>query len=227
MVSAEPGEASNPERDRLFHQPPKEPRRPIRVVIVDDHPIMLEGTRSILRRYPEVEVVGVASDGASAIRLVGEVGPRVLLLDLRLPDMNGTEVARQVTASFPDVAIVILTGYDDASDVRNLVHLGVHGYLEKTASGAEMMAAIEAAAAGRMVLRVQAARSQSSQAADPMTLSRREQDVLSLLALGRQNAEIASDLGISKKTVEYHLSRIFEKLQVRSRSEAILKALQR
>jgi DNA-binding NarL/FixJ family response regulator len=202
-------------------------RRPIRVAVVDDHPIMLEGTRSLLRRYPEFEVVGVATDGASAIRLVGELELQVVLLDVRLPDMSGVDVARQIKESSPQVAIVILTGYDSVSDVRSLVQAGVHGYLEKTASVAEIVATIQAAAADRMVLNVQSARCYSDTGRDPMTLSAREQDVLNLLARGLQNAEIASQLGISKKTVEYHLSRIFEKLQVRSRSEAILKALHR
>ena len=106
-------------------------RQPIRVLVVDDHPMILEGTQALLRRSPNIEVVGAAMSGKAAVQMVEELQPEVLLLDVRLPDMNGVEVARAVRTTFPDVAVLVLTGYDDTGMLRSMLQLGVPGYLRK------------------------------------------------------------------------------------------------
>lgn len=199
-------------------------RQPIRVVVVDDHPILREGTRTFLERAPEVEAVAAAGDGASALALVAQHQPDVLLLDVHLPDMSGVEVTRRVREEFPGVAVLILTGYDDMGYARALLQLGVQGYLRKTVSGEEMLAAIRAVAEGRTVLISEMASKALGSENEPLTP--REQEVLQLLAAGRRNAEIASALAVSVKTVEFHISHVLEKLGARSRAEAIGKALQ-
>jgi len=188
----------------------------IRVVIVDDHPMLLEGTRVCLERAPDIAVVGVTGMGREAIHLVAEHRPDVLLLDLRLPDISGVEVARQVRAAYPDTAIVVLTGYGDAGYLRALWPLGIRGYLPKTATDAEIVAAVRRAAAGYTMI---SSESREQVLTEPLTP--REREILRRLVAGQRNAEIAAALLISAKTVEYHVSNIFTKLGARSRAEAI------
>jgi DNA-binding NarL/FixJ family response regulator len=189
------------------------------VVIVDDHPLLREGTSTLLERAADIQVVGVASLGTDALRLVREHQPDVLLLDVNLPDMSGVEVARQVRASFPCVGILVLTGHDDRGFRRSLVHLGVQGYLTKAATGDEITRAIRDLSDGRLVLAAD-----DGPRSDLDGLTTREYEVLVELVVGRRNTEIAETLSLSLKTVEFHLSHIFEKLGVRSRAEAILMA---
>lgn len=195
----------------------------IRVVVVDDHPLLREGTQALLARTKGIKVVGATGEGATALRLVRKFWPDVLLLDIHLPDINGVEVARRVRTSFPQVAVLILTGYDDAGYVRALLHLGVQGYLGKTASGGEIVAAIQAVAQGCKVL-AEATRAADEVGSEPLTA--REWEVLRLLTVGRRNSEIATTLNVSVKTVEFHVSHILGKLGARSRTEALLKARQ-
>jgi DNA-binding NarL/FixJ family response regulator len=197
---------------------------PIRIVIVDDHPLLQEGTRALLARSAGIVVAGMAGDGETALRLVEQCNPDVLLLDLHLPGISGVDVARQTRARNPQVAILVLTGYDEIGYVRGLVQLGVRGYLRKSASGPELLAAIRAVAAGQTVLPPAITRTMINPKADLLTA--RECEVLTLLADGRRNLEIAQALGVSLKTVEFHISHILDKLGARSRTEAIFKARQ-
>ncbi len=197
---------------------------PIRVILVDDHPLLREGTRALLAQNAGIAVVGAAGDGKAALRLVGEQHPDVLLLDIHLPDISGVEVAREVRVRSPRVAILVLTGYEDVGYARGLLQLGVQGYLRKSASGAEIVAAIRAVAAGQTVLAPAVTRVVIANGVDPLTA--REYEVLGLLARGQRNAEIARTLAVSVKTVEFHISHVLDKLGVRSRTEAILKARQ-
>jgi len=198
--------------------------RAISVVIVDDHPLLLEGTRALVARSAGIVVAGVANSGEAALRMVGLLQPDVLLLDLHLPGISGIEVARRIRARFPRVAILALTGYDDLGYARELSAIGARGYLRKCAPGAEVLAAIRAVAMGQSCFAAAGARLRGAAADD--TLTARESEILRLLACGRRNAEIAVLLSVSIKTVEYHISHILNKLGARSRTEAILKARQ-
>jgi DNA-binding NarL/FixJ family response regulator len=200
-------------------------RQPIRVLVVDDHPMILEGTQALLRRSPNIEVVGAAMSGKAAVQMVEELQPEVLLLDVRLPDMNGVEVARAVRTTFPDVAVLVLTGYDDTGMLRSMLQLGVPGYLRKTATGDELIAAVEAVAAGQKVLEAELL--QVGLASMEQSFTEREMSVLRLVATGLRNAEIADQLEVSVKTVEFHMRHVLAKLGVRSRTEATGTAVQR
>lgn len=199
--------------------------RPIRVVVVDDHPMLRQGTESLLARTADIRVVGATGEGSGVFRLLESRRPDVLVLDVHLPDMNGVDVAKRVRAEFPDVAVLILTGYEEVGYVRALVQLGVRGYLGKSASGDDIVAAIRAVAQGRTVLVSEGVR--AALRTDAATLTEREQEVLELLVAGRRNQEIAVSLSVSLKTVEFHVGHVLEKLGVRSRAEAVRSALER
>lgn len=199
--------------------------RPIRVVVVDDHPMLRQGTESLLARTADIRVVGATGEGSGVFRLLESRRPDVLVLDVHLPDMNGVDVAKRVRAEFPDVAVLILTGYEEVGYVRALVRLGVRGYLGKSASGDDIVAAIRAVAQGRTVLVSEGVR--AALRTDAATLTEREQEVLELLVAGRRNQEIAVSLSVSLKTVEFHVGHVLEKLGVRSRAEAVRSALER
>jgi len=200
-------------------------RQPIRVLVVDDHPMTLEGTQALLRRSPNIEVVGAATSGKEAIQMVGELQPEVLLLDVRLPDMNGVEVARAVRTSFPDVAVLVVTGYDDTGMLRSMLKLGVPGYLRKTVTGDELIAAVETVAAGQTALEPELL--QVGLTSVDQSFTEREMSVLRLVATGLRNAEIADQLEVSVKTVEFHMRHVLGKLGVRSRTEVMSAAVQR
>jgi DNA-binding NarL/FixJ family response regulator len=197
---------------------------PIRVVLADDHPIVREGTQALLERTPGIEVAGVAAGGATALALVAAQLPDVLLLDLHLPDLDGFAVARQMRERFPRVAILVLTGHDDAGYVRELRQLGVRGYLGKSVASDQIVAAIRTVAGGGTVLVSEAAR---AAAGEGSLLTPREREVLGLVAAGRRNKEIAQALSLSEKTVEFHLTNLFMKLHTHSRTELALAARER
>ena len=199
-------------------EPPDAPA--IRVVIVDDHPLLREGTRALLDGSAGIAVVGLTGEGRAAFGLVERLRPDVLLLDIHLPDLSGIEVTRQVRAAFPAVAILVVTGYDAAGYARALLRLGVRGFLSKAAPGDQLVAAVRAVAQGQTALGSAAAQAALGGTA---ALTAREHEVLRLLAAGRRNKEIAAALSVSENTVEFHLSRIFQKLDVRSRTDAIRK----
>jgi DNA-binding NarL/FixJ family response regulator len=194
----------------------------INVVIVDDHPLVRAGTKALLDESMGIRVQGAAADAASALALVREHEPDVLLLDVRLPDMSGVELARQVRATQPLTQILVLTGHDEPGYARALRHIGVRGYLSKTASGDEIVAAVRAVAGGQTTYQGAAAQPGADDRLEQLT--DREREVLDLLVRGLRNAEIAEVLATSLKTAEFHVGRLLHKLQVRSRSEAIIRA---
>ncbi len=193
--------------------------RRIQVVVVDDHPLVREGTRAALERTGYVDVIDTAATGAEALRMLDHRRPDVLLLDLHLPDMSGLDVAQRVRVLAPEVAIVVITGYEDASYFRALMELGVRGYLRKTMSVAEIVDALHDAVAGRAVI--------ARPGGDAVELlTTREEEVLRLMAGGFRNGEIAAHLGLSVKTVEFHINHVLEKVGARSRVEAVMRARQ-
>lgn len=195
----------------------------IRVVLVDDHAVVREGTQLILDAAPGIKVVAGASSGAEALRMVERHQPDVLLLDLQLPDMSGVDVARAMRRSSPQVAILVLTG-NEAAGVGGLLELGVRGFLHKTASGAEIVAAVRAVATGRMM--IVGAPSGVATTSLASLLTARELEILRLMAAGLRNADIARQLTVSVKTVEHHVTNILMKLHVQSRTQAAMKAQQ-
>ena len=201
----------------------------IRVLVVDDHPVVRQGLMAILRYKPEIELVGEAADGAEAVQLILEHQPDVVLLDLRLPRLSGIDVMRQVRQQAPTVRFLVLTTYDTDAYIAPALAAGAHGYLLKDATPDELMRAIrslsqggapsEAGVAARILTR--AAERTSGEA-----LSGRELDVLRWLATGASNKSIAVQLDLSENTVRSHISHILQKLNVQSRGEAIAVALQ-
>lgn len=197
------------------------------VLLAEDHAVVREGTRQILEREPTIAVVGEAADGAQAVAMATELDPDVLLLDLSLPVLNGIEVTRRVRELPRPPAVLLLSAYDDENYVVAALEAGALGYLIKTAHAEDVIAAVRAVARGELVLHPAVARGVlNHNRSEPAThrLSARELEVLRLTASGMHNREIAATLALSTRTVEGHLTAIFNKLGVGSRTEAIVHA---
>lgn len=206
----------------------------IRVVIAEDHAVVREGTRQIVAGDPRIDVVGEAEDGQAALDLVDLLKPDVLILDLHLPKVTGIEVARRLQSLGSLTRILVLSAYDDDDYVFAAMDAGASGYLLKTAHGEEVIDAIHAIAGGDVVLQgAIAAKLIKGRASDrthlphEMGMTDRELEILRLAAVGLRNKEIADRLFISLRTVEGHLSHVFNKLGVGSRTEAIVHAAAR
>jgi DNA-binding NarL/FixJ family response regulator len=202
----------------------------IRVLVVDDHPVVRQGLMAILRWEQDIELVGEASDGAEAVRLILEQQPDVVLLDLRLPQLSGVEVMRRVKGHAPTTRFLVLTTYDTDEYIVPALAAGAHGYLLKDAEPDELSRAIHALMQGGAALEPRVAAlvlEQLSQEESSEGLSEREMDVLRLLPSGSSNKLIAIQLGLSENTVKSHISHIFAKLGVQSRAEAVSTAMQR
>jgi DNA-binding NarL/FixJ family response regulator len=203
----------------------------ISVVIVDDHALLREGTRQILERAGGFTLVGEADSGEPAVALVAEHHPDLVLLDLRLPGMNGVDVARQMAEVSPATRVVILSAFDDIGYVRAALAAGVAGYLLKTTPADELVGAIRAAHSGVVVLdpglspHVLRAPDGGPVTSGLESLTTREREVVNLVAQGLPNKEIASQLGISPRTVEGHLNHVFEKVGASSRSALVRLAM--
>lgn len=214
----------------------------IRLVVVDDHLVVREGLRFMLEEADEGFVlVGDASDGASALEVVGKVQPDVVLMDLRMPGMDGLEAIQRMRAAWPQIAVLILTTYnEDALMIRGL-QMGACGYLLKDTDRATLFRAIRAAAQGEMLVQTEvmarilshAAHGVSASSVSPanhthreMDLTERELEVLEGLVQGERNKEIALRLGVTERTVRAHLSAIYMKMNVDSRAQAVVVALE-
>ena len=201
----------------------------IRVLIVDDHPVVRDGLRGMLSGDPELEVVGEASDGAEALAVVGTLRPDVILMDLRMPDMGGAATIRALAEKRSPAHVLVLTTYDSDSDVVPALEAGATGYLLKDAPRDELVRAIRAAARGEVVLASSVATRLVSQLRAPAqdALSDRELEVLALIAQGETNRGAAARLFISEATVKTHLIHIYEKLAVNDRAAAVAAGYER
>jgi len=203
-------------------------------LIADDHPLVREALHRALDIEEDMKVVAEASDGEEAVKLASELKPDVVVMDIVMPKVNGIEATRKIKEIAPDTAILILTAYDDEEYVLGLLDAGAAGYLLKSARGRDLVGAIRTIRAGESVLHpniiarllkratVTAVKENKAQG----LLSERESEVLRLVALGMSNKEVAEELFLSQRTVKAHLTNVFNKLNVASRSEAIVKGLQ-
>jgi DNA-binding NarL/FixJ family response regulator len=201
----------------------------IRLVVVDDHPVVRHGLVAMLRYERDMQVVGEAENGVEAVNRILELLPDVVLLDLNLPKMSGIEVMRQVRAQQPRVRFLVLTTYDTDEYIGPALEAGAQGYLLKDATPDELTRAVRSLAAGGAALEEGVAARVLESIAEPGgdELSARELEVLRLLVAGASNKAIAAQLNLSENTVKSHLSHIFSKLRVQSRAEAVAAALQR
>jgi DNA-binding NarL/FixJ family response regulator len=201
----------------------------IRVLVVDDQRLVREGLTALLELVDDLKLVGVAEDGAQAIDLVAEQRPNVVLMDLRMPVMDGVEATRRIRGDHPDVEVVVLTTHADDDSVLAALRAGARGYLTKDAGMAEIARAVAAADAGQALLdpQVQAQVLHGRTAGDrPAPLTDRETEVLALIADGLSNTEIAARLVVSEATVKTHINRIFAKTAARDRAQAVRWAYQ-
>ncbi len=205
----------------------------LRIVVADDHPLFRDGLRTLIGTMPEAELVGEASTGDEAVELALALRPNVVLMDVQLPGRNGIEATRAIVDDAPDVAVLVLTMFEDDDSVFAAMRAGARGYLLKGADQEELVRAIEAVAHGQAIFGPGVARRVMAFFASPTRtrdsqpfpdLTDRERDVLELIAQGHANPVIARRLGIAEKTVRNHVSIVFNKLQVVDRSQAIVRA---
>jgi two-component system response regulator DegU len=208
----------------------------IRIVVVDDHPLLREGLIKILSLEDTLEVVGEARDGKTAVQIVEELQPEVVLMDINLPGMDGIQACKVIKSKYPEIQVIALTVYDDDKHVLEIVRAGANGYLLKDVEPENLLRAIKEAAAGKSPLHPKIASkllnefsrlAQTTKAAEQEILTPREREVLSLIAKGTTNRLIAKELFISEKTVKNHITNIFRKLDVKDRTEAVVEAMKR
>ncbi|WP_207938808.1 response regulator [Actinomadura darangshiensis] len=204
-----------------------------RIMVVDDQTVVREGLVLLLELLPGIEVAGACGDGEQAVAMVGDLRPDVVLMDLRMPRVDGVEATRRIKESHPDVGIVVLTTYADDESIFAALRAGARGYLTKDADADEIARAVAAVRGGasqldpavqrRLVEAVAVGESphRAAQSALPDGLTRREAEVLTLIAQGRSNSEIAGDLFISEATVKTHINNLFAKANLRDRAQAV------
>lgn len=211
----------------------------IRVIIADDHPIVRSGLRLMLGMEERIELVGEAADGSAALQLIGSLQPDVVLMDLRMPVMDGLEAIERIRTQWPQIAIIVLTTYDEDDLMLRSLQAGVRGYLLKESSLETVLQAIESAARGDMLLQPElmkrildhatqkrSAPSTAHQNSD-FNLTAREREVLAGIASGERSKEVGARLGITRRTVESYLNSIYIKLNVDSRAAAVAVAIER
>lgn len=204
---------------------------PVRVLVVDDHPMFLEGLRLVLAAEPGIDVVGEAMDGSAAVAAALDLQPDVVVMDLNLPVVRGVDATRQIVAASPHIGVLVLTMFDDDDSVFAAMRAGARGYLLKGAARDQVVRGILSVSAGEVIFGPSVARHMQRFFETPPVraslfpgLTPREREVLEWVARGRSNTDISRALGVSGKTVRNHVSNIFAKLQVADRAQAIIRA---
>lgn len=197
----------------------------IRILLVDDHPVVLDGLVAILETQDDLEVVGTASGGAQALQLIAQLTPDVVLTDLEMPDVDGVETIKRARERDPDLRVIAFTAYDTDERILEALRAGARGYLLKGAPRADVFRAIRVVHNGGSLLEPSIAlrllEASRAPARAEVALSAREQEVLELVAAGLLNKEIAVELGISERTVKFHVSGLMNKLGAGNRTEAV------
>ena len=219
---------SSPER----HQPQK-----TRVILADDHPLLRQALRDVLEKQPDFEVIAEACDGEEAVRLATELVPDVVIMDISMPNLSGLEATKQIKAQCPATAVLVLTVHSDSEHILSILQAGAGGYLTKSVYGDEVIHAVRALVSGETVLSPSVSQRILKYAFQHTIkpkgleignkLSAREMEVLSLAAKGISNKDIALRLGLSLRTVKGYLADLFLKLNVASRTEAVIVGLRR
>jgi len=206
----------------------------IKILIADDHPVVREGLSAMLSKDPEIQVVGEAENGAQAINKARELQPDIILMDLRMPEVDGVEAMRQIRVKNPDMKFIVLTTYDNDEYIFKGIEAGARAYLLKDAPREELFEAIRAVYRGESIIQPAVAgkvldrfAELSRQVQVPEALSEREVEVLKLIAKGSANKFIAVSLSIGESTVKTHIQSIFQKLGVGDRTEAVTQAIKK
>jgi DNA-binding NarL/FixJ family response regulator len=204
-----------------------------RVLIADDHPVFRDGIRAIVQPVTAIELVGEAITGLEAVRLAEELQPDIVLMDLKMPELNGIEATRQIVQTSPHIQVLVVTMFEDSQSVFAAMRAGARGYILKDATGAEILRAVQAVGNGEAIFSPAIANQVLTYFSNPPAvvpkqvfpeLTERERSILGLIAKAENNAAIARQLNLSLKTVSNYISNIFSKLQVADRAEAIVRA---
>lgn len=207
-----------------------------RILLVDDHQVVREGLRYVLRQQPDFEIIGEAGNGRSALEQVGALLPDLIVMDIHMDDRSGLEISEEILRDHPETKIVILSAYPDDDLVNRAVEVGVHGYLLKSNAMEELVRAIRAALKGKTYLSADVATAMVSEhrrllsarrESPPAELSDRERDLLRLVALGKRNKEVAAELGLTVKSIETYRSHLMKKLGCGSPAELVRYAIRK
>lgn len=199
---------------------------PITILVVEDHSIVRQGIISILEQQADLQVIAEAKNGLEAIELQQQYQPDIILMDLRMPRLEGVAAISSIREHSPDANIIILTTYDTDEDIYRGLYAGARGYILKDATAEELIDAIHTVSDGRRYIPPNVALKLADRI-DSTNLTEREQDVIQLLCKGRSNSEIATGLSISEGTVKFHVNNILSKLGVKDRTQAVITALRR
>ena len=209
------------------------PKKKVKVLIADDQTLFREGIKDLLENEKSIEVIGEAADGNEVVRLAKKLKPDVILMDIKLPHLDGVSATRLIRKELPDTNVLILSSYEDEAHVMESIQAGANGYLSKMLPAAELVNALKAFANDGVMIPqqvmgklLQGLRQMSSGEGSPVSLTKTEIRVLVLLGSGMSNKEIAAKMECSVKTIKNHLNAIFQKLEVSNRTEAVVKGIE-